>query len=81
MANIFIYSGLCIMILGSLYGIYVAIKGFRSRLGNGSEKQNMLSFFQFGPVSQEMKKLITIWGVIMLAGLIITCVGLAIGLK
>ncbi len=80
MANIFIYIGFCIMLLGALYGIYVAIKGIRMRKTDGVEKLNMFNF-QFGSVNPEMKRLITIWGIIMVVGFIVTGIGLALGLK
>lgn len=80
MANIFIYTGIGIMLLGALYGVCIAVKGIGSRKGNGSEIQNMFSF-QFGSVSPGMKKLIAIWGAVMIVGFIITGIGLAIGLK
>ena len=67
------------MLLGTFYGIYVAIKGIRSR--SASRQQNVLTAFQFGPVSPEIRKLIVIWGVIMFIGLLITAVGLSLGLK
>ena len=47
------------MLLGALYGIYVAIKGIRMRKTDGVEKLNMFNF-QFGSVNPEMKRLITI---------------------
>ncbi len=78
MANIFIYTGIVIMLLGALYGVCIAVKGIRGRKGNESE--NMFSF-QFGSVSPGMKKLIAIWGAVMIVGFIITGIGLAIGLK
>lgn len=76
MADILIYSGLGIMLIGSLYGIYVAIRGMRSR--HTPYEQNLLTAFQFGPVSPEMKKLIIVWAIIMVVGLIITAIGLSI---
>lgn len=80
MANIFIYIGIAIMLLGALYGVCIAVKGIRSRKSNSSEIQNIFSF-QFGSVSPGMEKLIAIWGIVMIAGFIITGIGLAIGLK
>lgn len=44
MANIFIYTGIGIMLLGALYGVCIAVKGIRSRKGNDSEMQNIFSF-------------------------------------
>lgn len=79
MADIFIYSGLGIMLLGALYGIYVAIRGIRSRKDDGSGMLSAFNF-QFGSVNPEMKRLIINWGIIMVAGFIVTCIGLAIGL-
>lgn len=69
------------MLLGTAYGIYVAIKGIESRKGDGSKIHPIVDGFQFGPVSPEMKKLIIVWGTIMVIGFISTGIGLAIGLK
>lgn len=80
MANIFIYTGFGIMLLDALYGIYIAVKGIKSRNANSLEKHNIFNF-QFGSVSPEIKKLVTVWGVIMILGFAITGIGLAIGLK
>ena len=77
MANFFIYTGLAILIIGSVYGIYVGIQGIRSR-NNHDGKFSLLPAWQFGPVSPEMKKLIKIWGIIMVVGGIITGIGIGI---
>lgn len=80
MANVFIYAGLCIMLLGALYGIYVAITGMRDRNEDRLKKQNMFGV-HFGSMTPKMKKLMTVWGIIMVLGFIITGIGIAIGLK
>lgn len=80
MANVFIYAGLCIMLLGALYGIYVAITGMRDRNEDRLKKQNMFGV-HFGFMTPKMKKLMTVWGIIMVLGFIITGIGIAIGLK
>lgn len=41
MANIFIYSGLGILILGSLFGIYIAVRGIKESGG----KISLISIF------------------------------------
>lgn len=81
MANIFIYIGFGIMLIGAAYGIFVAIKGIESRKRNGDKVHSFITGFQFGPVSPEMKRLMIIWGIIMLMGFIFTGIGLAIGLE
>lgn len=77
-ANVFIYTGLFTMLLGSIYGVYVGYKGKRSKndLLNNYNKD-----FQIGHVNPEMKKLVTIWRVIMFIGFMLTGVGIAIGLN
>ncbi|MDO4319022.1 MAG: hypothetical protein Q4C34_00460 [Bacteroidales bacterium] len=81
MASIFIYAGLGIMLVGAAYGIYVAVKGLETRKGDSSKPHPFIAGFQFGPVSPEMRRLITVWGVIMIVGLIVTGIGVAIGLN
>ena len=72
MADFFIYTGLVIMVLGSLYGIYIGIEGFRSR-----PRQSVLAGFSFGSVSPRLRRLIALWGAIMAAGLVLTCIGMS----
>lgn len=81
MVDFFIYTGLGIMLLGSLFGIYVGFKGMKSLQENGSGARNILSRFEFRPVSPELKRLINIWRLIMLIGMVVTGIGLAIGLN
>ena len=58
MANILIYSGLGIMLLGALYGIFVAVKGIERRKESGLRN---VFCFRLGSVQPQMKKLITIY--------------------
>ena len=76
-ANIFIYTGLFTMLLGSLYGIYVGYRGKRSK--NNILNDDHTGDFKIGNVSPEMKRLITIWRVIMLIGFVLVGIGIAIG--
>ena len=78
MVDFFIYSGLIILLVGSLYGIFVAVKGFRSRADG---QRPLVEGFGFGPVSPRMRRLIWIWGIIMIAGFVLTAIGLTTGSK
>lgn len=81
MVNFFIYSGLGIMLLGALYGLCIAVKGYLSRIKSGENRSNIFNGFMPGNVSSQMRKLIRTWGIIMIAGAILTGIGLALGLK
>lgn len=78
--NALIYTGLGILLLGTIYGIYVAVKGYEGRKGDGG-KISLLTGFQPGSVTPQMKRLIWIWGVIMIIGFVLTGIGITIGLK
>lgn len=80
MANSFIYSGLAVMLLGAVFGIFVAVKGFRETEWTEAKRISIRGSFTRGYVSPRMKKLIRIWVLVMIAGFLITGIGLAIGL-
>ena len=68
------------MLLGALYGIYIAITGMKSRNENCFKNQNIFGV-QLGSMTPKMKKLLTVWGIIMVIGLMLTGIGIAIGLQ
>lgn len=79
MYSIIIYCGLGILLIGSIFGFYVAYKGLRDSNG-GLARSIKLNVFTQGPPSPYMRKLIKIWLAIMLIGFIITGIGISIGL-
>lgn len=80
MANAFIYAGLIVMLTGAVFGLFVAVKGYRQSDWHSIGKISYYARFTHGGTSPEMKRLTRIWGIIMVAGLILTGIGLAIGL-
>ena len=81
MANVFIYAGLIVMLAGAVFGLFVAVKGYRQTDWRKAGRISYYARFTHGNShSPEMKKLTRIWGIIMLAGLILTAIGIAIGL-
>lgn len=78
MANLLIYGGLGLLIIGACFGIFIAIKGGRE---TGWADVRGLSLFNHDKISPQMKKLTSVWAVIMIIGLLIAGIGLAIGLK
>lgn len=80
MDNILIYTGLTILILGSLFGIYTAVKACREQ---DTSPWHILwvNPLERRPVSKAIKRRIITWGIIMAAGFIITGAGIAIGLN
>lgn len=81
MGNILMYTGLGIMLLGAIFGFFVAVKGYKETDRSGVKKISLWAGFQRGPMNPAMKRLTKIWGVIMFAGLVIVFTGIAIGLK
>ncbi|MBO5455803.1 MAG: hypothetical protein J6A20_04735 [Muribaculaceae bacterium] len=80
MANIFIYSGLGILILGSLFGIYIAVRGIKESGGKFSSELQLNPFNHVNR-SPVMKRLTKSWMIIMVIGFIVTGIGISIGLK
>lgn len=80
MADIFIYTGLAIMLIASIYGIVVAVKGYRSHLRDSPGRSATASFL-LGTVTPKMKRPIIIWAIGIITGLLITGIGTAIGLR
>ena len=80
MANLFIYGGLGILLAAAVFGFFVAVKGYRETKGNMPRRIVPFDFSQV-PESPQMKKLIRIWSVGMIAGFIITGIGIALGLN
>lgn len=80
MANIFIYTGLAILLIGVVFGFVVAVKGYRATDWHSVKKISYRGMFQRGEPTPQMKTLIRIWGAVMILGFIITGIGLAIGL-
>ncbi|MCI8998225.1 MAG: hypothetical protein HFJ95_04440 [Muribaculaceae bacterium] len=81
MTNILIYSGLGILLLGSIFGIFVALKGYRNDARSDIKGMSSTGFFQQHKISPEMKKLTRVWGCIMISGFILLGIGISIGLK
>lgn len=69
------------MLIGALFGFYVAVKGFRATDWPGIKKISIMSGFQRGKNSPEMKRLTRIWMGVMIAGFILTGIGLTIGIN
>ncbi len=80
MANVFIYAGLIVMLAGAVFGLFVAVKGYLQSDWRSIGKISYYARFTHGSTSPEMKRLTRMWGIIMVAGLILTGIGLAIGL-
>lgn len=80
MTDFLIYTGLGVLLLGAVYGIYVALMGLKEQ-NNGSIRWSSLFYFHFGAQSPKMRKLTRNWAVIMIAGAILTAIGIAVGLK
>lgn len=81
MANVFIYGGLAILLIGTLFGLFVAIKGLSESKSGSKGKAVSLMIFNPSPVSPEMRRLFKIWAWLMVCGLVAVGIGLAIGTK
>lgn len=81
MANIFIYTGLVIMLVGAVFGFFVAIKGYRETDWQDVKKISIWAGFQRGPLNPAMRRLTKIWAALMLIGIILLAIGISIGLK
>lgn len=79
MVNLFIYTGFGILLIGAVYGLFIAIKGFKTTDWTGSSR-NHESSFNRGKNSPIMKKLTKIWYVTMLIGFMFIATGITIGL-
>lgn len=81
MADIFIYTGLGIMLLGAIFGLGVAVKGYKETDWSGVRKISIWGGFQRGGISPVMRKLTYIWVGIMIMGFIFVGIGLSVGLN
>lgn len=79
MTNVLIYGGLGIMLLGAVFGFFVAVKGYRATDWS-KVKRMQVNLFHQGSTTPRMKRLILAWGIIMIIGLIITGIGIATGI-
>lgn len=77
MADVFIYGGLGILLIGCVYGLFVAIKGFLESKG----RNVAMSFFNPSTVSPQMRRLIRIWAWLMVLGFVSLGIGLELGSK
>ncbi len=73
-ADWFIYPGLGILLLGAIFGFYVAYKGYRSTDWSNLKRISARATFFRGEPTPAMKKLI-----IMIAGFILLAIGISIG--
>ena len=73
MSDILIYCGLGLMLIASIYGLFVAIKGYRRQHSVG-----LLSFPVSNPPDPTIKRLIKIWGILMFAGFVIIGIGMIV---
>lgn len=76
MANLLIYGGLIIFLIGSAYGLFVAIKAFRQSGGNGLLCPDFSA--PGSRLTPQMRKLTKIWAVIMVVGLMTVTIGMII---
>lgn len=81
MTNVFIYGGLGILLIGAVFGLFVAIKGYKEQNRNGKNHAFLSGVFMRGPMTPEMRKLVSIWGGITIVGFIILVIGISTGLK
>lgn len=81
MANTFIYCGLGIMLLGALFGFFVAVKGYRHTDWSKVKKISYWGKFQRGKLTPQMKRLIWIWAGVMILGFALTGVGISLGIE
>lgn len=81
MSDILINTGLGIMLLGAVYGLIIAIIGYRNRPKSTAPASPMYAAFQTGHKSPRMKTRIRIWAIMMIAGLLLTGVGISIPLS
>lgn len=77
MANVFIYGGLGVLLLGSIFGVYVAVKGYMAT--NWSKTKRIIGpSFYHGNVDPKTERLVRIWVITMFIGFILTGIGMAI---
>lgn len=81
MADVFIYSGLGILLLGAVYGLCIAVKGYRDGRKRGESNLSLFFGFNFGSATPQMRRLTVIWGIISIIGFIVLVIGLATGLN
>ena len=77
MANVFIYGGLGVLLLGSIFGVYVAIVGMKAT-DWGKTKRIIGASFYHGNVDPKTKRLVRIWVITMFIAFILTGIGMAI---
>lgn len=77
-ADWFIYPGLWILLLGAIFGFYVAYKGYRSTDWSNLKRISSRAVFFHVEPTPAMKKLIRTWMIIMIAGFILLAIGISI---
>ena len=80
MANLFIYIGVGIMLFGTIFGMYVAIRGYREIDWSSVKRRPMFGNLSQHKMTPAMRKLTWMWCAIMFFSFIIVGVGLSIGL-
>ncbi len=81
MANMFIYSGFTILLIGAAFGLIIAVKGYKETDWGKIKRISYFGDFQRGEKSLKIKRLTRIWCGIMIAGFIVLGIGLSIGLN
>lgn len=80
MASAFIYVGLGILLIGAIFGLYVAIRGFKKTGWKMVTELHVWDNMPNGTASPVMQKLTWTWGGIMAIGFFVVFIGLLIGL-
>lgn len=81
MTNILIYGGLGILLLGSVFGFFVAYKGYKETDWGGVKRISARGAFTRGPKTPAMKRLVRLWLAIMILGFVLLGAGISIGLS
>ena len=74
-----IYGGLGLLLLGTLFGFVVAVKGHKATDWKNVKNISARGRFYWGDVSPEMRRLARVWTGIMIVGFILIGIGLSIG--
>lgn len=80
MTDVFTYSGLAMVLIGTVLGLYIAIKGYKSTEWSRLKKIYVWADFQRGPISPQIRRLSRLWTVIMIVGLILIGTGMTVGI-
>ena len=69
------------MLLGSIFGFFVAVKGYKETDWDSIKRISIRGTFMRGPTTPAMKKLVRIWAGAMILGFILVAIGISIGLN